>query len=74
MVKIGLIAANIAQFLGFGINDSIIQALKPGSLFADILKEAFRHQLEQFFIVSFWEQKEKVGLTALRITYNTYLL
>jgi hypothetical protein len=74
MIKMGFIAAKIAQFLGFSINDSIVQALKPGSLFVDILKEAFRHQLEQYFIVSFWEQKLEVGLPALRITYTTYIL
>ncbi len=61
--KLGFIAAKIARGLGFDTNDSIVQALTPGSLFEDILKEAFRHQLEQYYIVSFWETQSQVEPT-----------
>ncbi|KAJ0119942.1 hypothetical protein J7T55_000792 [Diaporthe amygdali] len=56
-VKLGFTAASIAQSLGLEPNESIVQALRPGSLFSDFLKEAFRHQLENYNIVSFWEKE-----------------
>jgi hypothetical protein len=36
-------------------SNDIIEALKAGSLFADVLKEAWRHQLNLYKIVSFYE-------------------
>ncbi|KAI1353931.1 hypothetical protein F5Y01DRAFT_312194 [Xylaria sp. FL0043] len=39
-VKPGFTAAKIAESLGFNINDSIIQALTPGSLFGDFLRKS----------------------------------
>ncbi|KAI0419146.1 hypothetical protein F5X98DRAFT_335341 [Xylaria grammica] len=59
-VKLGFAAARIAESLGFNSNDSIVQALTPGSLFGDFLREAFRHQLENYLIVSFWEKKSTI--------------
>ncbi|KAK2616030.1 hypothetical protein N8I77_002749 [Diaporthe amygdali] len=59
-VKLGFTAAKIAQSLGLEPNESIVQALKPGSLFSDFLKEAFRHQLENYNIVSFWEKESTI--------------
>ncbi|KAH8768075.1 hypothetical protein BGZ57DRAFT_766284, partial [Hyaloscypha finlandica] len=47
--------SKIAQVLGFGANESIVQVLKKGSLFAETLSENFRHQLENYKILSFWE-------------------
>lgn len=60
-VKLGFAAAKIAESLGFNSNDSIIQALTPGSLFGDFLRESFRHQLENYLIISFWEKKSTVS-------------
>lgn len=60
-VKLGLAAANIAQFVGFDTNDSLVQAVTAGSLFEDILKESFRHQLEEYSLVSFWGKRDNVG-------------
>ncbi|KAI1197061.1 hypothetical protein F5X97DRAFT_334208 [Nemania serpens] len=59
-VKLGFAAAKIAESLGFNSNDSIIQALTPGSLFGDFLRESFRHQLENYLIISFWEKKSTI--------------
>jgi hypothetical protein len=62
----GIKAASIAKFLGFHPSDAVIQVLTPGSLFGDFLRESFRHQLENYQILSFWEQKSTViNLTAL---------
>lgn len=55
LVSIGAIAVRIANSLGFRSSSAIVGALKHGSLFSDMLKEAWRHQLESYQIVSFWE-------------------
>jgi hypothetical protein len=60
-VNIGLIAAGIAKKLGFNSHDSIVEVLKPGSLFGDFLRESFRPQLEYYFIVSFWDKESTVS-------------
>lgn len=62
-VGLGFFAANIAKKLGFNSNDSVVQVLTPGSLFGDFLRESFRHQLEDYFIVSFWEKQSTVCLS-----------
>jgi hypothetical protein len=59
-VSLGFTAARIAKRLGFKENDSIVQVLTPGSLFNDFLGESFRHQLENYLIVSFWEKQGTV--------------
>ena len=55
LVKIGATAVRIANSLGFRSSSAIVEALQNGSLFSDMLKEAWRHQLESYQIVSFWE-------------------
>ena len=55
LVKIGATAVRIANCLGFRSSSAIVEALKNGSIFSDMLKEAWRHQLESYQIVSFWE-------------------
>ena len=55
LVKIGATAVRIANSLGFRSSSAIVEALKNGSLFSDMLKEAWRHQLKSYQIVSFWE-------------------
>jgi hypothetical protein len=42
-------------------------ALQSGSVFADCLREAFRHQLEKYRIVSFWEGRGNVSPSLPRI-------
>jgi hypothetical protein len=59
-VKLGAIAAKVAGWLGLQPSDSIVEVLKEASLFADVLKQSFRHQLERFKIVSFWEGEGSV--------------
>ncbi|KAA6408714.1 MAG: hypothetical protein FRX48_07796 [Lasallia pustulata] len=52
---IGAVAAKIGRSLGLQPKDDIFETLKDGSIFADTLKESWRHQLESHQIVSFWE-------------------
>ena len=51
-VSVGFTAAAIAKHLGFSANDSIVEALTPGSAFGDFLRESFRHQLDRYWIVA----------------------
>ncbi|KAH6702130.1 hypothetical protein BKA61DRAFT_495074, partial [Leptodontidium sp. MPI-SDFR-AT-0119] len=60
LVRLGSTAAGIAKNLGFEANDSIVMAVQSGSVFADCLREAFRHQLEKYRIVSFWEGRGNI--------------
>lgn len=64
LVRLGSTAARIATYLGFGANESIVMALQSGSVFADCLREAFRHRLGKYQIVSFWEGKGNVSFVA----------
>lgn len=41
----GSIAASLATKLGLGAKSDIVEALKQGSIFSDILQESFRYQL-----------------------------
>lgn len=52
---LGTIAARIATALHLQPQNHIVETLKSGSLFTDLLKEHWRHQLESYQIVSFWE-------------------
>jgi hypothetical protein len=49
--------------LNFKHDDKIIETLKSGSLFTDLLQEQWRHRLDQFDIVSFWGRRDSVSLT-----------
>lgn len=62
LVALAAVAANIATGLGFSQKTDIISTLKKGSIFSDILKESFRHQLLDYQIVSFWEKLDNVSL------------
>ena len=61
-VYLGNIAASIAQsIMPKGVSKDIMETLKDGSLYSDILKDMFRHQLENYSIVSFYERLYHVG-------------
>jgi hypothetical protein len=58
-IAFGKACVSIAHlFIGKPTND-IMEALDPSSLFSDTLKESFRHQLENYRIVSFYEGDER---------------
>ncbi|KAN0102725.1 hypothetical protein V8E51_011038 [Hyaloscypha variabilis] len=54
-VKFGKACVGIAQSMPWKVSNDIMEALKKGSLFSDILSEHWRHQLEQYQIISFYE-------------------
>lgn len=55
MVKFGRVCVDIAQSMPWKVSNDIMDALKKGSLFSDVLYEQWRHQLEQYQIISFYE-------------------
>ncbi|KAI1392353.1 uncharacterized protein F4822DRAFT_436211 [Hypoxylon trugodes] len=54
LVSLGGIATKIAGALGFRKGDNIIEVLKTGSMFSDIMQEHWRHRLLDYSILSFW--------------------
>jgi hypothetical protein len=54
-VKFGKACVGIAQSMPWKVSNDIMEALKKGSLFSDVLQEHWRHQLEQYQIISFYE-------------------
>lgn len=54
LVNIGKIAAKIALELGFQKGDNILETLRSGSMFSDLMYEHWRHRLLEYPIVSFW--------------------
>ena len=55
LVALGSVAARIAQSIHFQASSDIVETLKKGSLFTDVLAEHWRQQLESYDIISFWE-------------------
>lgn len=66
LVAVGGVAAKIAHGLGFQHGDNILETLESGSLFTEILREQFRHQLLNYDILSFWGSRDTVSLRCMR--------
>ena len=62
LVALGAAAARIASALQAQPSNDLIETLKKGSLFSDVLAEHWRHHLESYELVSFWEGIGDVGL------------
>jgi len=54
LVNLGMLASKIATTVGFQKGDNVVEVLKDGAMFVDIMKESFRHQLNEYDMVSFW--------------------
>jgi hypothetical protein len=61
LVSLGGVAAKIATNLGFQKRGNVIEVLKTGSMFSDIMHEHWRHQLEEYNIISFWGSTDYVS-------------
>ena len=55
LVALGSAAARVASALHVQPSNDLIETIKSGSLFSDLLAEQWRHQLESYQIISFWE-------------------
>ena len=62
LVSLGGLAAKIAIALGFQKGDDVLETLKDGGMFSDFMQEHWRHQLEEYQIVSFWGKLDSVSL------------
>jgi len=65
-VRFAKACVSIVQSMPGNPSNDIMEALKSGSLYSDILKETWRHQLEKYQIVSFYE-----GIGNVSRSYST---
>ena len=66
-VPLGKVAASIARLALRNPTNSFMDALSKDNLFADDLVQDFRQQLEDYYILSFFETQpfKNVGLVSL---------
>lgn len=62
----GNICSSIVRSISENSQNDVIDALTQGSLFSDILQDRFKHQLEDYKIVSFYEGIGNVGAARIR--------
>ena len=72
LVNLGTLASKIATTAGFQKGDDIMEVLKSGSMFSDIMQEHWRHQLLEYDIVSFWGALDNVRLAIRGAKYCVY--
>jgi hypothetical protein len=65
LVSLGSLASKIATTVGFQQGDDVVDVLKNGSMFSDIMQEHWRHQLLEYDIVSFWGALDNVSGPAI---------
>lgn len=61
LVSLGGVVAKIATTVGFQKGDDVLETLKKGSIFSDIMQEQWRHQLDKYNIISFWGARDNVS-------------
>jgi triacylglycerol esterase/lipase EstA (alpha/beta hydrolase family) len=61
LVSLGGVVAKIATAVGFQKGDDVLETLKNGSIFSEIMQEHWRHQLLKYSIISFWGALDKVS-------------
>ena len=62
LVSLGGLVAEIAIAMGFQKGDDVVETLKDGSIFSDIMQEHWRHHLFEYDIISFWGALDNVSL------------
>ncbi|KAK4655284.1 hypothetical protein QC762_301160 [Podospora pseudocomata] len=58
LVSLGSLVARVATATGFQPGDDVMEVLREGSLFSDILTEMWQHQLMKYDIISFWGSED----------------
>jgi triacylglycerol esterase/lipase EstA (alpha/beta hydrolase family) len=61
LVSLGGVVAKIATAVGFQKGDNVLETLKNGSIFSEIIQEHWRHQLLKYDIISFWGALDQVS-------------
>lgn len=62
LVSLGGMVAKIATALGFQKGDDVLETLKSGSIFSEIMQQHWRHQLLKYDFISFWGAVDEVIL------------
>jgi triacylglycerol esterase/lipase EstA (alpha/beta hydrolase family) len=62
LVSLGGMVAKIATALGFQKGDDVLETLKSGSIFSEIMQQHWRHQLLKYEFISFWGAVDEVIL------------
>lgn len=61
LVNLGDLTTKLATRLGFKKGEGVMEVLKQGSIFSEIMQEHWRHQLELYDLISFWGAHDGVG-------------
>ena len=61
LVSLGGVVAKIATAVGFQKGDNVLETLRNGSIFSEIIQEHWRHQLLKYDIISFWGALDQVS-------------
>lgn len=62
LVRLGGMVAKIATALGFQKGDDVLETLKSGSIFSEIIQQHWRHQLLKYEFILFWGAVDEVIL------------
>ena len=62
LVSLGGMVAKIATALGFQKGDDVLETLKSGSIFSEIMQHHWRHQVLKYDFISFWGAVDEVIL------------
>ncbi len=73
-MNLGSVAAKIATATGFQKGDDVLETLKEGGIFSDIMDEHWRHQLLKYDLVSFWGDLDKVSPSSIRAFITSHPL
>lgn len=69
-VRLGEVVSTIARAVLRNPKNTFLEALKRNSAFADSLTQHFRHQLEDYYILSFFETRPLGKLGIVRSTHS----
>lgn len=61
LVNLGSVVAKIATAVGVQKGDDVLETLKNGSIFSEIMQEHWRQQLLKYDIISFWGALDNVS-------------
>lgn len=62
LISLGAVVAKIATATGFQQGDDVLETLKKGSIFSDIMQDLWKEQLLRYDIISFWGAQDNVSL------------
>jgi hypothetical protein len=62
LVSLGGVATKVATAMGFQKGDDVLETLKKGSIFSEIMEEHWRHRLLEYDIISFWGARDNVSI------------